>query len=229
MDTLFTGVSNTQAAVDDAGNESTQVYLPPLQLVCEYDLDNLKWSGKAIMQSISLELWETIKKDLDCNPSGPEAFAAVVYKLQEVNLDAVCLLIEEIQALKLINEPGQDVNIFGGQVIELCRRISSTGFAPDDIGVLAATCFLKCDVLAFKLKSIWIHYQADINKRVAMGWYKVVRFKKKKYLALSGQKLWTPQTQKPKDDSLSGLHAKLNNLTPFAPVFSTPMQPSMPP
>ena len=60
-------------------------YLPPLQLVCEYDLENLKWNGKAIMQSIYLELWETIEKDLCCDPSGPEAFAAAVYKLQKVS------------------------------------------------------------------------------------------------------------------------------------------------
>ena len=82
--------------------------------------------------------------------------------------------------------------MFFGQVIELCRRISSTGFGPDDLGILVATCFLECDVMAFKLKSIWIHDQADINPRVAMGWDKVVRLNKKKYLALAGQKLWTP-------------------------------------
>ena len=82
VETICTSVTNTQAAIDAAENESTPVFFPPLQLVCEYDLDNIKWSGKAIMQNISLEIWETIEKDLDCNPSGPEAFAAVVYKLQ---------------------------------------------------------------------------------------------------------------------------------------------------
>jgi hypothetical protein len=29
--------------------------------VCEYDIDNLKWSGKAVMNSIGLDLWETIE------------------------------------------------------------------------------------------------------------------------------------------------------------------------
>ena len=82
VDTLRTGVPDTQASIDAAGNKSTPVYFPPLQLVCEYDLENFKWSGKAIMQIISLELWETIEKDLDCDPSGPEAFASVVYKSQ---------------------------------------------------------------------------------------------------------------------------------------------------
>ena len=113
------------------------------------------------MHSISLDLWETIENYLGCDPSGPEAFAAVVYKLQQVNSAAFFLLVEELQALKLINEPGQDVDIFDGRVIKLWRRISGTGFGPDDLGVLAATLFLECDVLAFKLKSIWIHDQYD--------------------------------------------------------------------
>ena len=46
-----------------------------------------------------------------------------------------------------------------------------------------------------------------------MGWDKIFRLNKKKYFALAGQKLWTPQTQKPKDNPLAGLLAKLNKLT----------------
>ena len=57
LDNLCTVVPNTQADIDAAGNEPTPIYLPPLQLVCEYDLENIKWSGKAIMQIISLEIW----------------------------------------------------------------------------------------------------------------------------------------------------------------------------
>jgi hypothetical protein len=45
--------------------------LPP----CDYNLDNLKWSGKAILNSVSLALWETVKKDLGMDTSGPEASA----------------------------------------------------------------------------------------------------------------------------------------------------------
>jgi hypothetical protein len=55
--------------------------LPP----CDYNLDNLKWSGKAILNSVSLPLWETVEKDLGVDATGPEAFAAVVYKLQQVS------------------------------------------------------------------------------------------------------------------------------------------------
>ena len=49
VETLRTGVPNTQASIDAAVNEPTPMYLSPLQIVCECDLKNLKWSGKAIM------------------------------------------------------------------------------------------------------------------------------------------------------------------------------------
>ena len=38
--------------------------------VCNYDLSNLKWSGKAILNSVTLPLWETVKKDLGVDTSG---------------------------------------------------------------------------------------------------------------------------------------------------------------
>jgi hypothetical protein len=49
-----------------------------VSLPCNYDLDNLKWSGKAILNSVTLPLWERLKKELDVDASRPKAFAAVV-------------------------------------------------------------------------------------------------------------------------------------------------------
>jgi hypothetical protein len=80
-----------------------------------YDLDNLKWSGKAILNSVTLPLWETVKKDLNVDASGPKAFAAVVYKLQQVSSPAVCTLVDELKNLSLLKERRQDVEIFGGK------------------------------------------------------------------------------------------------------------------
>jgi hypothetical protein len=180
---------------------------------CNYDLDNLKWSGKAILNSVSLPLWETVEKDLGVDASGPEAFAAVVYKLQQVSSAAVRALVDELKGLSLLKEPGQDVEIFGGRVVELCRRISGTGSAPADLVVLAAGTFLDCDVLAFKLKAIKVHDEVDEDSR-SMSWDTVVRTLKTKYQSLKGQGLWSPQaTTKKRDDEMAGLHAAINKLT----------------
>jgi hypothetical protein len=146
--TLHAGVPKTDGTV----------YSP-----CDYNLDNLKWSGKAILNSVSLPLWETVENDLCVHGSGPKAFAAVVYKLQQVSSGAVQTLVDKLKALSLLKEPGQDVKIFGGRIVELCRRISGTGSAPADLVVLAAATFLECDVLLFKLKAIQVHDAVDKN------------------------------------------------------------------
>lgn len=181
--------------------------------ICDYDLDNLKWSGKAILNSITLALWETVEKDLGVDTSGPEAFASVVSKLQQVSSAAVRTLVDELKGLSLLKEPGQDVELFGGRVVELCRRITGTGMAPTDLVVLAASTFLECDVLSFKLKAIDVHDSVDENPQT-MNWDAVVRTLKNKYQSLKGQGLWTPQLSvKKKDDELTGLLAAINKLS----------------
>jgi hypothetical protein len=94
--------------VDDAPKTDGAVSLP-----CDYNSDNLKWSGKAILNSTTLPLWEIVKKDLGVDASGPKAFAAVVHKLQQVGSTAVCALVNELKNISLQKEPGQDVEIFG--------------------------------------------------------------------------------------------------------------------
>jgi hypothetical protein len=181
---------------------------------CDYDLDNLEWSGKAILNSVTLALWETFEKGLGIDASGPtEAFSTVVNKLQQVSSTAVRALVNEIKNISLLKEPGQDVEIFGGRAVELCRRISGTGLAPTNLVVLAAATFLECTVLAFKLKAIKVHDEVNDNSR-AMTWDTVIRTLKTKYQSLKGQGLWTPQlTSKKKDDELSGLHFAISKLS----------------
>jgi hypothetical protein len=62
-----------------------------------------------------------------------------------------------LKNLSLLKDPNQDVEIFGGLVVELCRRITGTGMAPADLVVLAEATFLSSNMLSFKLKAIAIH------------------------------------------------------------------------
>ena len=121
--------------------------------------------------------------------------------------------MDELKNLYLIKDPGQDVDIFGGRVVELCCRISGTGSAPSDQVILTAAKFLECGVLAFNLKAIKVHYKVDNNSQ-AMTCYSVIHTLKTKYQILKWQGLWTPQvTTKKKDNELSGLHAAISSLT----------------
>ena len=47
----------------------------------------------AIMARVTIELWEILKKTLGTDPTGPEAFFAVIVKLQQTHSAASRTLI----------------------------------------------------------------------------------------------------------------------------------------
>ena len=100
------------------------------QLKCPFDADNLYWSGRAVINSITLEFWETLEKDLPTDASGPEVFAAVVRKQQQLNASGLRMLVKQLEGMSLEKEPGQDVDAFGNKVSEVARRISRGGNPP---------------------------------------------------------------------------------------------------
>ncbi len=181
---------------------------------CEYDIDNLKWSGKAIMNSISLDLWETIEKDVGVGSNGPVTYAAVISKIQQVSASSVRALVDNLKKMHLLQEPGQDVEAFGSKIIEMTRRITGSGLAPTDLTSIVAGCFIDCDVLAFKLKALSFFDAVDDNA-ASMTWEEIVRQLKAKYRSLLGQDFWEPQKRlKTADTStLDGLHAAINKLS----------------
>ena len=122
MDEITVWIARLKQGIKHLDHEGNDVTDP-----CPYDLDNLKWSGKAIMNSITLELWETIEKDLGADADGPEVFGTIISKLQQVNAASVRALVDKLKTMSLINEPGQNVDTFGDNVIVLCRRIVGTG------------------------------------------------------------------------------------------------------
>ena len=120
-------------------------YLPPdvaIYPVCTYNTDSLRWSGKAIMASVTIDWWEGLEKTLGTDPTGPEAFFAVIKTLQQTKSAASRTLVEELKWMSLIKEPRQDVDAFVDCVVELCRQINGVGAEPEDLYIIAATTFL---------------------------------------------------------------------------------------
>jgi hypothetical protein len=156
--------------------------------VCDYDIDNLKWSGKAVMNSIALDLWESIEKDVGGSANGPIAYAAVIMKIQQVSASAIHSLVKDIKDMSLIKEPGQDVNVIGSKVIKMAHQIKGSGSAPTYLSSIMAGCFIECDVLAFKLKAPTFHDLVDSNPNF-MPWEDIVRQLKAKYTSLYGSDL----------------------------------------
>ena len=65
--------------------------------ICNFYFDNITWRRKALLESITLEIWDTIKKDLGYNATGPKVFCAIIQKQQLVNSSDVCTLVQASQ------------------------------------------------------------------------------------------------------------------------------------
>ena len=123
-------------------------------LVCDYDVDNLKWIGKVIVNSIPLDLWGLIEKDLLIRANGPYTYKAVILKIQQVRLSAIHNIVDELRKMPLIKEHGQYIEKSRFQMIETTRRIVGSGSDPSDIASIVAQCFIGYDVLALKLEAL---------------------------------------------------------------------------
>ena len=75
------------------------------------------------MNSINIDVWTRVKKDLAHDATGPQVFAAVLDHKQQVNAGAVRALTRELGELSLKDEPGQNVMTFGNKVHNIAMRI----------------------------------------------------------------------------------------------------------
>jgi Zinc knuckle len=209
MDTVFRvydGVSDTEVNCLTSWGTHTQeqmndwvtqlktgIVLPngAVALVCQYDLDNLRWSGRAVMASLKSEFWELLRAVVPMDASGPVLFLAVIYHLQQTSAAAVRLLLKELQVLNLVQEPGQNVVSFVQKVSDKCRTIAGTGAAPPDLATMVAALFLNADVRAFDNLAITIHDQVERGPP-SHDWEWVCQELTRKYLSLKGQSLWAP-------------------------------------
>ena len=64
--------------------------------MCTFDEDNLLWSGQVVLNYISLEIWESIKKRLPPYPSGPELFVAIIRKKDYLNDSSVRKMVDKL-------------------------------------------------------------------------------------------------------------------------------------
>ena len=106
-----------------------------------------------------------IFKNIRYDASGPEVFCAITQNQKQVNTFTVCALVQAIQKMRLMDEPRQDVKLFGNKMDEMDRRICGTGYTPIDLYTLVATDFIDCKVLAFQQKATQLHNLVESNHK----------------------------------------------------------------
>ena len=106
-----------------------------------------------MLASITLELWDTIKKYLGYNNSGTEVFYDIIQKQQQVNYFAVCALVQSLQKMRLTEETGKDIETSDNKMAEMARRICRTGSSIIELSTLVDTAFIACEFLALHMKN----------------------------------------------------------------------------
>ena len=108
--------------------------------VCEFDIENLSWSGDMIKNSISCKFWSEIQSLLKVK-TGPEIFYAVVKRLKHTTASTSRTLTEKLLSYKLTSEPGMDVMAFSKKVTDLVDQILDGGEQniPADLSLCVAT------------------------------------------------------------------------------------------
>jgi hypothetical protein len=115
-----------------------------------YDAQNLRMSSTFLLNSLDVEMLAKVEQQLmsggrggGVTSTGPEVFAAVVGIYHTINESTVRHLTARLQALKLVEQDGENVDEFGDKVLEYARKIQGAGTdnVPSDLPHIVYTCF----------------------------------------------------------------------------------------
>jgi hypothetical protein len=120
----------------------------------EYDKQNLSWSAKFIMNSLSAEMAKRVKQELPNtltnDYTGPDVFCAVIALHTVVNDSTQRMYIAQLESLKLTKEPGEDVSVLADKVVGIARTIVGLSpMPPSDLHTLVYQCFAGCSTPTF--------------------------------------------------------------------------------
>ena len=112
-----------------------------------------------------------------------------------------------------MDEPGQDVEHFGNNMVEMACWISGTGSTPIDLSTLDANAFIDCKVLAFQTKATGLHDLVDSNAK-ALSVDEIIWNLENKFRYLKAQGLWIPSEEDKldTDGELDELNLDMNNM-----------------
>jgi hypothetical protein len=106
----------------------------------EYDRKNLALSAKFILKSLSIDMLRRTESEigngLDQPANGLEVFSAVIALHSVLNDSTERHYVTQLQKLKLVKEPGENVMTFTDKVLGLARHINGISSNTNDLHVL---------------------------------------------------------------------------------------------
>ena len=180
--------------------------------LCDFDADNLTWSGDMIVNSISDKFWRDIQHSI-ITKACPEVFCLVVRRLMHTTASTSRLLTEKLLTLKLTKEPGMDVTTFSKRVLDLVDQIEDCGERniPADLSMVVSSLFSETGVQPFDLKQTIMFN--EVNSDPAKYTPKqVVEAMKAAYISLDCHNRWPHKNQKAKKDEMAIMKTTINTL-----------------
>jgi hypothetical protein len=156
--------------------------------VCEYDKMALKYSGNVIKASIGDALWTRVEREVGQSPDGPVLFHECMLTLQHNSASTSRKLVTDLQELKLVDEPGEDVLAFLPKVEDLAKRISACQNLCGDLDSLVIKTFMGTSSLAFNMRVLGHYNQAETG--AGIGWERFLTEVKDAYTKDTGLGMW---------------------------------------
>jgi hypothetical protein len=181
--------------------------------VCEFDKDNLRWSGDMIKDSVSYKLWREMAP-LIKGATGPELLYAICQRKQHTSASLGRKIVDKIITMKLNKEPGMDCSTFSNKIVAELDKLESCGdrLIPHDLGQIVVRCYMGTGIETFDLEATLLHKELMKNMD-HMTPRAVVENLLLSYSALESSGQWPHKNQKQKQDDLAAtLAGKVNTL-----------------
>jgi hypothetical protein len=157
-----------------------------------YDAKNLRTSGILMLTTIGPTLKGEIEKFIHTEDSktGPYIFMLIIERIVTCSTSTWRALITELGSLSIVNEPGENVEVFADKVTGICCTLEGADQLPKDNAMLVAKSFMYSKVLTFGATFMAIYGQIDDSPN-AYQWHTIVLRATKLYRGMVQQKLWT--------------------------------------
>jgi hypothetical protein len=141
----------------------------------DYDKKNLVSSGLLMLKTIGPTLRGEIQKFINdpATNTGPFIFMLIIERIITSSSQTWRNMINDLQKLRLSQEPGENVEAFSVKVNHLCRTLEGANQLPPDAAVLVSQCFMSSAVEVFKIKFMGIFGELDSQPR-KYTWLEVV-------------------------------------------------------
>lgn len=180
---------------------------------CTYDVQNLSWSGKFFLRSISVKLYADVTEEVGVIPSGPKVFRAIINKKQQLNSVNIRQLTNKLLKLNLVHEPAKNVEQFNKKVHSIASKLDKAQHGVDDLSALVAGLYIEALVEAFRLETLTL-YNKVTDDHTSMTWKEIQTKLLVKYRQLHGVDKWTPtQATKSLSVDVKALQKKMNKLS----------------